>query len=1305
MENANLAARSVDTLIMLQNPELDPLFWPAERLGQASAWWGHVPFAHWVVQATNPRVIVELGTHSGVSYAAFCQAVARTGLGTRCHAIDTWRGDHQAGFYGEEVYQELKRFHEERYGSFSTLLRCTFDEALVEIADQSIDLLHIDGLHTYEAVRHDFETWSSKLSNRAVVLFHDTNERRDDFGVWRFWGELRERFPTFEFLDASGLGVLAAGPEVPEPIATLCCLDESKAKAIRERFSFLGDRWIAEWYERRCSQEKVELGRTLETMRADLADRDARIAALIERLATASREQEAERATLTGEITALQLEKAETAKALQTLTGEITALQLEKAETAKALQTLTGEITVLQLEKAETAKALQETRERLSGIERSYAQLRQEHDAVLNRPVQQVGRHLPTSPDQEAASMATKMQHLRRRRAGGWATRAIKLALRKAKLDFRQRAGLYLIVGSGLFDRDWYLSRYPDVRASGMDPALHYLQYGASEGRDPGPQFNSASYLSQHPDVAAAGVNPLVHYVLYDAARGRQARSHDVEVRAKSPLRAIPRAATGQLPRWLMGQRKPPATIQVSQIDTANPPAPDPLRELFDEETYLALNPDVARIIKEGKYSSAYDFFQKVGKHDISWLRPLRFSLNGLMFDYNEADYLADNPDVRILIAQGRYRDGFDHFVSTGHRQCDLGLRAMYGPHRFVRLLERQSGEVACGHGRFLALFAHYDRDQMVDEYVLNYLRALRKAGADIVFITATDNPQELGKVRPFVCEIIIKSDTGRDFGSWYIAAETLGPAAWSGYDYLLFVNDSIYFPVADPAPIFETMGRSKLNLWGLTDSRELGQFHIQSYFLAFDQRAREVVLPQFIMQYATTPYMTKWGQIRSFEFGLTQIAVDAGLSVGAFCPIDDAREEIIRHGELERWREAVHRSTESTNPSHALWDLLITRYGLPGLKVELLRENPQSQQIETWPSVVDRRFLDPAIIARHLERMRGPSVRIGKAAAASPLRAPAGQLTLRHCILGTGFTNRSRLVLLAHYDPHGIIDEHVFQSMEALRACGSELVLVTSGERAQDITRARALCASILVKNDVGRDFGSWYLALREHQSELTRYPSVVWMNDSTYFPLFDPAEMFTKMEGADFDFWGVVDSQLMRWHVMSWFWTLGPRVTQSGFVDWYLREYDPAYTKWDQIRNFEMRVPSMLKLQGYRVGTYIAADEVFEYVSQREPMHPGFTGRRDFTMTHEFWDVIIRRFRCPALKVELLRDNPLGRDLGDVLDFVRQHTAYDPDLISQHMHRIKAGHLDEWRRATAAARQRCMKDGETTPVLSVAT
>lgn len=235
----------VPPVSVLAGTELAPLFWPAARSGVDSAWYGHVAFAHWLVSAARPRVIVELGAHAGVSYGAFCEAVARQNMDTQCFAIDTWCGDAHAGYYNETVFESISEYNAAHYGGFSQLLRRTFDEALPYFADASIDLLHVDGLHSYEAVRHDFSSWLPKLSDRAVVLFHDINVREHDFGVWQLWAELSPHYPHFEFLHAHGLGVLAVGVTVPDAVAALCSLrDPSAVNAIRDRFARLGTNFV-----------------------------------------------------------------------------------------------------------------------------------------------------------------------------------------------------------------------------------------------------------------------------------------------------------------------------------------------------------------------------------------------------------------------------------------------------------------------------------------------------------------------------------------------------------------------------------------------------------------------------------------------------------------------------------------------------------------------------------------------------------------------------------------------------------------------------------------------------------------------------------------------------------------------------------------------------------------------------------------------------------------------------------------------------------------------------------------------------
>jgi hypothetical protein len=226
----------------LINPLDHPICLSIPERQAPSCWLEHTPFAMWLTSALRPDVLVELGTYYGTSYCSFCQAIDELGLPTRAFAVDTWRGDPHNGPNTRGVLDDLREFHDPRYSRFSTLLQMTFDEACPQFADKEIDLLHIDGYHAYKTVRHDFETWLPKVSDRGIILFHAVVERIADFGVWRLWEEVTARYPSFTFVHEHGLGVLAVGPDVPDGVRALLELRDEGLELVRTVFHEMGRR-------------------------------------------------------------------------------------------------------------------------------------------------------------------------------------------------------------------------------------------------------------------------------------------------------------------------------------------------------------------------------------------------------------------------------------------------------------------------------------------------------------------------------------------------------------------------------------------------------------------------------------------------------------------------------------------------------------------------------------------------------------------------------------------------------------------------------------------------------------------------------------------------------------------------------------------------------------------------------------------------------------------------------------------------------------------------------------------------------
>jgi GT2 family glycosyltransferase len=490
-------------------------------------WRQLIPFAFWVVDALQPETFVELGTHTGVSYSAFCKAVQKAGGRTACHAIDTWKGDEHSGFYGEEVFEALAAFNTTHFSAFSRLDRLTFDEAAFQFGDKTIDLLHIDGRHDHESVSHDFYTWLPKMTARGIVLFHDTNVRERSFGVWKFWAEISQQYPSFTFMHSNGLGVLAVGRDVPEPIRWLTSRDGDNVAhvaEVRDFFARLGIR-VEERLERQLLIEESKFHQDEKRH-------------LQERLSSEVDAHHEEKRLLRSEVTSYQ---EETGQLQKRLSNEARTHQQETRQLQERLRT-EGRA------HQDETRRLQEQLDRIKGVldlEIKERQRLQAANAELD--AQRV------TGGSEAQRLAAHIEEIRRStswrltgplriagRLSGFSLkrlirRALGLGQKIARSHAMQRkhdrpvpigaisSDRAMVLSSSLFDQAWYLARYPDAAASGLAAVDHYLTVGAGRRYNPNPVFDAGYYLDSNPDVASSGSNPLVHYLRYGAAEMRLA--------------------------------------------------------------------------------------------------------------------------------------------------------------------------------------------------------------------------------------------------------------------------------------------------------------------------------------------------------------------------------------------------------------------------------------------------------------------------------------------------------------------------------------------------------------------------------------------------------------------------------------------------------------------------------------------------------------------------------------------------------------------------------------------------------------
>lgn len=248
-----------------------------------------------------------------------------------------------------------------------------------------------------------------------------------------------------------------------------------------------------------------------------------------------------------------------------------------------------------------------------------------------------------------------------------------------------------------------------------------------------------------------------------------------------------------------------------------------------------------------------------------------------------------------------------------------------------------------------VCIFAHYDKDDVVDPYVLRYLAALKACGFATVFVTASAIDEASRKqVRQYCIDCLERENVGHDFGSW-----SAGLARWRDRvgGRLLLANDSVYGPLLPLAPQLERLTSMKSDFYGMVCNREVRP-HLQSWFLLFEPH---VVQSQTFSEIFCQPPLARSREVIIAELELT------------------ATERLAAAGFTYSALHMPGARTLLGNPTVYLWRELIEKDAVPFLKVGVLRLDPVGIFGDgRWRDTIGRIAPDALIlINRHRRRMQ----------------------------------------------------------------------------------------------------------------------------------------------------------------------------------------------------------------------------------------------------------------------------------------------------------------------------------------------
>jgi hypothetical protein len=293
------------------------------------------------------------------------------------------------------------------------------------------------------------------------------------------------------------------------------------------------------------------------------------------------------------------------------------------------------------------------------------------------------------------------------------------------------------------------------------------------------------------------------------------------------------------------------------------------------------------------------------------------------------------------------------------------------------------------------------------------------------------------------------------------------------------------------------------------------------------------------------------------------------------------------------------------------------------------------------------------------------------------------------------------RIAIFVHYDGAGGVGEHTLHYVRALHAAGLSVLFVTNSGRLQPAAMAalQPVCAGILIRRNIGYDFGAMregleYLKLPRADTEL-----VVLANDSIYGPFRPLDDLLARIDLGVADMWGATDSWQRRYHVQSYFVAVGRKVLENPAWPAFWKQIRPVKSKTWVVNNYEVGLSQRMLRGGLRLSSVWRYHDLIRDVNPAwlmkprkeenvkgaqsgEPMRDmrfvhahriryNVVARKPLNPTSDLWRQLLRA-GFPFMKRELLRDNPTEvADVTEWRDEVARHFGPVPAAIDRDLQR----------------------------------